>query len=124
MPTMPLSLAGSPEDPAAASADSRDHTEVAVAYALGRRVGSAVERNRIRRRLRAAVSELDRRGEVLLPGGCYLLMSDAEAADCPFPDLVTWVEGAVRKAGDRSIAVPQRPRHTPAPPAVGVVGEP
>ena len=40
-----------------------------VAYAVGRRVGSAVVRNRVRRRLRAAVAE---HGADLAPGGAYL----------------------------------------------------
>ena len=40
-------------------------TDVRVAYAIGRRVGPAVVRNRVRRRLRAAVRELDR----TTPGG-------------------------------------------------------
>ena len=44
-----------------------------VAYAIGRRFGNAVERNRARRRLRAAVA-LDE--ALLLPGGTYLLAAD------------------------------------------------
>ncbi len=41
-----------------------------MAYAIGRAVGGAVERNRLRRRLRAAVRELE---SELVPGGAYLL---------------------------------------------------
>ena len=41
-----------------------------VAYAIGRHVGSAVVRNRIRRRLRAAVAQHE---SELLAGGAYLL---------------------------------------------------
>jgi ribonuclease P protein component len=91
-----------------------------VAYAIGRRQGSAVQRNRIRRRLRAAVREVDRRGTVLRPGVSYLLMSGPEASSCSFQDLVTWVEGALEQAGARSVrtvavAVPAGP--SPAGPA-------
>jgi ribonuclease P protein component len=41
-----------------------------VAYAIPRAVGGAVERNRIRRRLRAAVRDLE---SELEPGGTYLI---------------------------------------------------
>ena len=41
-----------------------------VAYAIPRAVGGAVERNRLRRRLRAAIRELE---PDLEPGGAYLL---------------------------------------------------
>jgi ribonuclease P protein component len=49
-----------------------------VAYAVGRAVGSAVVRNRVRRRLRAIVATLD------LPPGDYLIRADASAATAPF----------------------------------------
>jgi len=55
-----------------------------VAYALGRRFGTAVERNRARRRLRAAVA-LDE--ALLLPGGAYLLAADRTVMTLPFPTL-------------------------------------
>jgi ribonuclease P protein component len=55
-----------------------------VAYALGRRFGTAVERNRARRRLRAAVA-LDE--ALLLPGGAYLLAADRAVMTIPFPTL-------------------------------------
>jgi ribonuclease P protein component len=48
-----------------------------VAFAIGRPVGGAVERNRLRRRLRAAVDDLARRGDV--PPGTYLVTARAEA---------------------------------------------
>jgi ribonuclease P protein component len=44
---------------------------VRVAYALGRAVGSAVVRNRVRRRLRAIVRDLDAAGT--LAPGLYLI---------------------------------------------------
>ena len=55
-----------------------------VAYAIGRRFGTAVERNRARRRLRAAVA-LDA-GE-LRPGGVYLFAADRSVMTLPFPTL-------------------------------------
>src|SRR3954447_13439978 len=55
-----------------------------VAYAIGRRFGTAVERNRARRRLRAAVA-LDE--ALLLPGGAYLLAAERSVMTMPFPTL-------------------------------------
>ena len=55
-----------------------------VAYAVGRRVGPAVVRNRVRRRLRAATwahrAELRR-------GGAYLFGAAPAAASVPFADI-------------------------------------
>ena len=61
----------------------------AVAYAIGKRVGSAVVRNRLRRRLRAVVAELP-----LAPGD-YLVVCDPEAASLPFSDLKALVSKAL-----------------------------
>ena len=55
-----------------------------VAYAIGRRFGNAVERNRARRRLRAAVA-LDE--VLLLPGGAYLVAAERSVMTLPFPTL-------------------------------------
>jgi ribonuclease P protein component len=52
-----------------------------VAYAIGKRVGGAVERNRLRRRLRGVVGELD------LPPGAYLLGAGPEAAELSHEEL-------------------------------------
>jgi ribonuclease P protein component len=68
-----------------------------VAYAIGRRFGTAVERNRARRRLRAAIA-LDE--ALLLPGGTYLLAADRSVMTIPFPtlrDSVTTLLRAVRE---------------------------
>jgi ribonuclease P protein component len=63
--------------------------EVRLAFAIGRRVGGAVVRNRLRRRLRAIVSSLD------LPPGDYLVAAGPEATDLGFPDLQAAVTAAV-----------------------------
>ena len=59
---------------------------VRVAYSVGRQVGPAVVRNRVRRRLRAAVHEVDRERGGLAPGA-YLALVRPEAADLEYVEL-------------------------------------
>jgi ribonuclease P protein component len=61
-----------------------------VAYAIGRRAGSAVDRNRIRRRLRAAVAG---RSDDLLPGGAYLFAAEPSVLTLGFAELSSAVAG-------------------------------
>ena len=63
-----------------------------VAYAIGRSVGGAVERNRLRRRLRAIMSEL---GAQLAPGA-YLVGAAPEAAALSFGELKAIVAKALQ----------------------------
>ena len=56
-------------------------TTPAVAYAIGKPVGTAVVRNRLRRRLRAMVTEL------ALPPGTYLVVATPAAAELAFAEL-------------------------------------
>ena len=62
----------------------------AVAYAIGKRVGNAVVRNRLRRRLREAVR---RTGE--LPAGTYLVRAGPPAAGLSFPEVYTLLKNAM-----------------------------
>ena len=62
-----------------------------VAYAIGRKVGGAVVRNRLRRRMRAIVAEL---GPALSPGS-YLMGATAEAAGLTFGELRAVVAEAI-----------------------------
>jgi ribonuclease P protein component len=68
-----------------------------VAYALGG-AGSAVARNRLRRRLRAAVglAEAD-----LAPGAAYLVSARRDALTMPFGALVDTLAGLLAAAGER-----------------------
>jgi ribonuclease P protein component len=68
-----------------------------VAYAIGRRFGNAVERNRARRRLRAAVALES--GE-LRPGGVYLFAADRSVMTLPFPTLRAHVTTLLRAVGE------------------------
>jgi len=66
-----------------------------VAYAVGRAVGNAVQRNRVRRRLREAVRSLDER----LASGAYLFGAGQEVLTMDFAELVAMVEELVGDAG-------------------------
>ena len=55
-----------------------------VAYAVGKRVGPAVVRNRVRRRLRAATRA---HRDELQPGGAYLIGAAPAAAGAPFTEI-------------------------------------
>ncbi len=65
-----------------------------VAYAVGKRVGGAVVRNRLRRRLRAVVA--DTVGS--LAPGAYLVAAGREAVGLPYEDLKAQVTAAMTSA--------------------------
>lgn len=67
-----------------------------VAFAIGRPVGGAVVRNRIRRRLRAALGAASAEGHV--PPGSYLLGGSAALASLPWPELRSRVDQALGRA--------------------------
>ena len=64
-----------------------------VAYAIGRHVGGAVERNQLRRRLRAVLVDLARRGEVA--PGTYLIGASPAAAGMTIDRLLPAVRDAL-----------------------------
>jgi ribonuclease P protein component len=68
-----------------------------VSYAVGRTVGGAVARNRVRRRLRAAVAE---HRDALVPGRAYLLAAGREVLTVPFAELATDVARLLGSASD------------------------
>jgi ribonuclease P protein component len=76
-----------------------------VAYAAGRRVGGAVVRNQLRRRLRAIVSEVADR----LRPGAYLISAAPPAADLTF--------GELRSTVIRALGVPEGPSSMTGPPS-------
>ena len=68
-----------------------------MAYAIGRRVGSAVDRNRVRRRLRAAVYA---HTTELLEGAAYLFEAERSVLTLGFTDLCASVGALIRRAQD------------------------
>ena len=69
-----------------------------VAYAVGRKVGTAVERNRLRRRMRAIVAA--RSPE--LPVGAYVVRSTAGGPALEFDELKVAMSRALDKATSRA----------------------
>ena len=64
-----------------------------MAYAIGRNAGGSVQRNRIRRRLRAVLAELERGGR--LPPGAYLIGAGGPAMTMPAAELTRTLEALV-----------------------------
>jgi ribonuclease P protein component len=71
-------------------------TSPRVAFAVGKTTGGAVVRNRIRRRLRAGLRDIQGRGA--LPPGAYLVGGSGDVAKMPWSALCTDLEAAVRAA--------------------------
>ena len=67
-----------------------------VGYAIGKRNGGAVDRNRMRRRLRAAVAQ----STTPLTSGFYLISADSSVASAPFEDLVRAFDNVVIRLGE------------------------
>ena len=70
-----------------------------VAFAIGRATGSAVQRNRLRRRLRAILAACD------VPAGLWLVGADRTATEHSFADLQRSVERLLQAVQGRA-AVP------------------
>ena len=64
-----------------------------VAFAVGKATGGAVVRNRVRRRLRAALRELMVAGR--LPSGTYLLGATAVVAQTPWSELLSSLSATI-----------------------------
>ncbi len=66
-----------------------------VGFVAGRRLGTAVRRNRAKRRLRAAMEQV-----VCAPGRAYVVIAGPEVIDADFDRVVGWLSAAM--AADRS----------------------
>jgi ribonuclease P protein component len=65
-------------------------------FAIGKATGGAVVRNRVRRRLRAALRQLAAEGR--LPSGTYLLGGGAELATLPWSTLLELLAATIDEA--------------------------
>lgn len=61
-----------------------------IGLVAGRRVGTAVVRNRAKRRLRAALAEVG-----LPPGRDFVIVASRQVAEVPFRTVVEWLGAAL-----------------------------
>ncbi|HWP25012.1 MAG TPA: ribonuclease P protein component [Xanthobacteraceae bacterium] len=74
--------------------DRRDDGPPRVGFTVSRKVGNAVERNRVRRRLKA----IARRGQAAMrPGHDYVFVGRRAALDLPFERLAAELDRALRR---------------------------
>lgn len=83
-----------------------------VGFTVSRKVGTAVERNRVRRRLRELV-RLAPTG-ALKPGHDYVLVGRRAALALPFDRLKAELDGALRRIEKTNKAQPSAPAGRPA----------
>ncbi len=89
-----------PESPSTNTSPAPASSVTAVAFALGRALGPAVTRNRLRRQLRSLCRELDRRSE--LPPGLLLIGAKPAATELTFDQLEMELRSMVRQLTDGS----------------------
>lgn len=83
-----------------------------VGYTVTKKTGNAVERNRIRRRLRAAIAQIG--DDSIPPSADFVIIGRRAALSLPFTDLVRDLMSGLRPALDPKTA---RPRHGRRPAA-------
>lgn len=84
-----------------------------IGYAIGRRHGTAVRRNRLRRRLRAAVAASVRSQPTRVPPGAYLVSADTAVAGLRQGELEHHVATALSRAAGAAGAQRKNPQGTP-----------
>ncbi|WP_189425465.1 ribonuclease P protein component [Devosia pacifica] len=80
--------------------------DVGVGFTVTKKTGNAPERNRIKRRLRAAVTQC---ADDFRHGHDYVLVGRREALSVPFSELVGMLSGAIERVHDPR---PRPPRST------------
>jgi ribonuclease P protein component len=89
---------------------------VRVGFTVSRQVGNAVERNRVRRRLREMVRlKANMAGDktAFTPGYDYVLIGRRTALTCPFGDMTKELDGALRRVATGAAAKPPLNRAGP-----------
>ena len=76
-----------------------EEDEVRVGFTVSRKVGNATKRNRARRRLRAAATEV--LPELGRPGCDYVLIGRARTLDRPYVELVEDLRQALERVGGK-----------------------
>jgi len=89
-----------------------DMGAVRVGFTVSRQVGNAVERNRVRRRLREMVRLKPK--EAFTPGYDYVLIGRRTALTCPFGDMTRELDGALRRVATGASGKPPLNRAGPA----------
>ncbi|MBA5776203.1 ribonuclease P protein component [Stappia sp. F7233] len=88
------------EVPAGATRARAGHAPQArVGYTVTKKVGNAVVRNRIKRRLRAAMAKV---GDCARPGTDYVIVGRQSALTQKFTDLATDLAQCLRQAGSKA----------------------
>ena len=94
-----LAAASGPRAPATAFVlqirERRDGGPLRVGYTVSRKVGNAVERNRVRRRLREIVRRTAQAG--MRPGHDYVLIGRRAALGLPFERIVDEFDRALKR---------------------------
>lgn len=75
------------------------HGTLRTGFTATRKLGNAVTRNRVKRRLRAVAAEV--LPQQALSGYDYVLIGRGATADCPYAQLVNDLGYALKKAGVR-----------------------
>ncbi|KND20194.1 ribonuclease P [Pannonibacter phragmitetus] len=76
-----------------------DEGPARVGYTVTKKTGNAVERNRIKRRLRAAVAQLE--DETVPSGADFVIIGRRAALNQPFADLVRELNSGLKPALER-----------------------
>lgn len=74
----------------------KDQRGFRIAVPVGKRIGSAVDRNRVRRRLREAFRELEKEAR---PGGDIIIVARTAATSASFRSVVEELRKAFQDAG-------------------------
>lgn len=108
-----IALVLPPETKAEAETEAEPPAAVRVAFIAGKKLGNAVLRNRLRRRLRAAYRLQKTEIAAVLPQGCELaLMAKKTLLEAEWPDVLRDVRLAAERAAGGEPCGPRPPRRS------------